>query len=270
MTKTLILTPNNTEMCGMYQLAKDLAKEFDGEIRTKSDKDYFWDDIGLVTDEEEYKQVISLLYPMHLYAKRIKKYHKIKWICYDQKIPPITKLYFPNFWRRQYMKVFTWLNNRSMIGADEYWDVTEREQKPRWTEKIDLTPVIIKKYGSMGINLLDYYAINTGRTTDYKNFDKLKALMENLKIPLVHPENEPDWIIHALLSKAKLFVSMSLWEGFGRGVMEMEALGKSAVAYDVGAHKKHIKKGVCVPLNINNMKKSEELFEKAVLEVWNR
>ncbi len=34
--KTLILTPNKNEMCGMYQLAKDLAKEFDGDIKTKN------------------------------------------------------------------------------------------------------------------------------------------------------------------------------------------------------------------------------------------
>ena len=33
--KTLILTPNKTEMCGMYQLVKDLAKEFNGFVATK-------------------------------------------------------------------------------------------------------------------------------------------------------------------------------------------------------------------------------------------
>ena len=35
--KTLILTPNKVEMCGMYQLAKDLAKGFDGVVGTKED-----------------------------------------------------------------------------------------------------------------------------------------------------------------------------------------------------------------------------------------
>ena len=59
--KTLILTPNKTEMCGMYQLAKDSAKEFDGDIKTKKDEigDLFWVD---------YDTIITLLYPMHKYG----------------------------------------------------------------------------------------------------------------------------------------------------------------------------------------------------------
>src|SRR3990167_5525515 len=259
--KTLILTPNKTEMCGMYQLAKDLAKEFDGEIMTKGQDTLF--------NPDYYDVVITFLYPMHKYGKRAQR-AGIKWICYDQKIPPSTKTYFPNFWRRQYMKVFTLLNNRSMKGADEYWDVTEREQKSRWTKKIPLSKEIIAKYLEKGIDLAELYFINTGRTTDYKNFDKLKVLMEELEIPLVHPENEPDEVIHALYSNAKAFVSMSLWEGFGRGVMEAEALGIPAVGFDVGAHKRNIKKGICVHLYVDDMKISEGLFKRAVLEVWNR
>lgn len=52
--------------------------------------------------------------------------------------------------------------------------------------------------------------------------------------------------------------------------MEAEALGIPAVAYDTGTHNKHIKKGICVQLNINRMKQSEEEFKKAVLNVWKR
>src|SRR3990167_9285409 len=269
MTKTLILTPNKEEVCGMYQLAKDLAKEFDGDIITKKYVyllKYYNEHLNRVF-AKPYDTIITFLYPMHKWGRYMKENYGLKWICYDQKIPPATKLYFPNFFRRQYMKVFTWLNNRSMKGADEYWDVTEREQKPRWTEKIGLTPEIVKRYGSKGINLLKDYYIYTGRTTNYKNFYKLKSLIQELKITLVHPENESDEVIHALLSHAKLFVSMSLWEGFGRGVMEMEALRNPAVAYDVGTHKRHIKKGICVPLDVNNIKKSEKEFKEAVLEV---
>ena len=33
------------------------------------------------------------------------------------------------------MKYIAWRNNVTMQGADEYWDVTEREQKPRWSER---------------------------------------------------------------------------------------------------------------------------------------
>ena len=83
--KTLILTPNKNEMCGMYQLAKDLAKELDGEILTKKDTIY-WDR----------KKVITLLYPMHKYGKKLQK-GGAKWIVYDQKVPPVTKQNFPNF-----------------------------------------------------------------------------------------------------------------------------------------------------------------------------
>jgi len=247
MTKTLILTPNKTEMCGMYQLSKELAKEFDGDIGFK----------GEVIHYTEYDHVITLLYPMHLYGQDAKR-HGAKWICYDQKIPPTTKLYFPNFWRRQYMKFFTWLNNRSMKGADEYWDVTEREQKPRWTEKLK---VITNK---------EKYAVCVGRTTDYKNYDWLVKTMKDLNILYYHPENVSDEELHILLSNAKMLVTASLWEGYGRPVMEAEALSIPAVAYDVGTHKKHIKKGTCVCLDINNMKKSEDDFKKTVLKVWNK
>jgi len=272
MTKTLILTPNKTEMCGMYQLAKDLAKEFDGDIMFKGDKigtGGYYDDFSgkSITD---YKQVITFLYPMHKHGKFFKSYCGMKWVCYDQKIPPVTKTYFPNFWRRQYMKVFTWLNNRSMKGADEYWDVTEREQKPRWTEKKELNDEL-KKFISMlyGINLNKPYAIYLGRTTDYKNFDWLKKLLENFSIPLLHPLGMSDENINILLSNAKMLVTASIWEGYGRPVMEAEALGIPAIAYDIGAHKRHIKKGICVTFNINNLEKSEKKFEEAVLEVWN-
>ena len=243
-------------MCGMYQLAKDLAKEFDGDILTKKDNPLL-NDITFT----HYDKVISLLYPMHNIAKKMKKAGAY-WICYDQKIPPTTKLYFPNFWRRQYMKVFTWLNNRSMKGADEYWDVTEREQKPRWTEKIKLERELIE------LTIFDLepnkkYAIYLGRTTDYKNFDWLHKTMEELEIPLIHPKNLTDDEIYILLSNAEMLVTASLWEGYGRGVSEAENLGIPAISYDIGAQKRNTTKGICVPLG------DEESFKKAVLKVWN-
>ncbi len=254
--KTLILTPNKNLVCGMYQLSKDLAKEFDGDIGFKDE----------IIHYTEYDQVITLFYPMHNFGKDAKR-HGAKWICYNQGIPPVTEIYFPNFWRRSYMQIFTWLNNRSMKGADEYWDVTEREQKPRWTEKSDMSVNLL--HSVLG-EVEEPYAIYLGRTTDYKNFEWLTKIMEEFEIALVHPENLPDEHVHALLSNAKMYVTASLWEGYGRPVHESENLGVPAVSYDVGAHKRHTKKGICVPLDINNMKASEELFKKAVLEVWSR
>ena len=89
--------------------------------------------------------------------------------------------------------------------------------------------------------------------------------MEELDIPLViPPDNCSDELMHRYYSHATCYITASLWEGYGRPVMEAEALGIPAVAYDVGTHKKHIKKGVCVPLG------DEKAFKKAVLEVWNR
>ena len=93
--------------------------------------------------------------------------------------------------------------------------------------------------------------------------------MKELDIHLLHPNDVDDNTLYALLRNAKLLVTASIWEGFGRSVMEAEALSIPAVAYDVGAHKRYIKKGICIPLDINNMKKSEEEFKKAVLKVWN-
>lgn len=258
MTKTLILTPNKNEMCGMYQLAKDLAKEFDGDIHTRQDNPLFTGTAFI-----KYDKVISLMYPMHNIAKKMKT--NIHWICYNQGIPPITKTYFPNFWRRQAMRYINWRNNATMKGADEYWDVTEREQKPRYKNegRKVITKEIFDKYYENGINLAEPYAIYLGRTSDYKNYWRLKQIMKELNIPLVHPENEPDVIIYALLSNAKMYVTMSLWEGYGRGVMEAEVRGIPAVSYDVGTQKRHTSKGICVPVG------DEEAFKKAVLKVWN-
>ena len=251
--KTLILTPNRNLQCGMYQLAKDLAKEFDGEVWTKGQK---------IPNEKlwEFKRVITLMYPMHKHGKYLKENHGLKWICYDQKIPPVTKTYFPNFFRLQAMRYINWRNNITMKGADEYWDVTEREQKPRWIEKHkdklhkDATSKFYR----------DGYALYLGRRTDYKNFDWLQKTMQELNIPLLTPKNPlPDDDIWSLISNAKLLVTASLWEGYGRPVMEAQALGIPVVCYDVGAHKKHIKKGICVPVG------DKEAFKNAVLKIWN-
>ena len=278
MTRTLILTPNKNLQCGMYQLAQDLAKEFDGDIKTLKYNNSIYKlypfmdkfDVHLKIDkfnvEKQYDDVITLFYPMHLFGRSLKE-AGLKWICYDQGIPPITKTYFPNFWRRQYMKIFNKLDTWSMKGADEYWDVTEREQKSRWDEKSKLGVKII--HSVLGESD-EPYAIYLGRTTDYKNFDWLKSIMEEFGIALVHPQNMNDNEIWQLLSNAKMLVTASLWEGYGRGVSESEYLGVPAVAYDVGTHRRHIKKGICVPLDINNMKQSEEDFKEAILEVWNR
>ena len=264
MTKTLILTPNLKLNCGMFQLAQDLAKEFDGDIKTKND---------LVTTsifDGNYEKVITLLYPMHSYGKLAKDIHgnKVKWINYNQGIPPITKTYFPNFWRRQAMRYINWRNNATMQGADEVWNVTEREQKPRWTEKAKLRFLQFED-----VDLTKPYSIYIGRTTDYKNYEFLKQTMKELKIPLIHPINVSDDLLGEYLSNSKMLVTASIWEGFGRPCLEACALNIPVVCYDAGAHKsnmqKYDNKGICVPLDINNMKKSEEDFKKGVLEVWN-
>ena len=262
MASTLILTPNKTEMCGMYQLAKDLAKELNADIRTKQDKlcDVFWLD---------YDTIITFLYPMHKYGK-IAKENLRKWICYNQGIPPVTKQYFPNFWRRQAMRYINWRNNATMKGADEYWNVTEREQKPRWVERKELTEelkgMLLSRYG---LKEDDNYFIYIGRTTDYKNFDKLKKMCQKLKIPLVYPPETMGMVrtptdddIHRLLSNAKALTTASTWEGYGRTVMEAQALGIPVVCFDTGVHKKLVKKGFVVPNH------NFEMFKDKVEKVW--
>ena len=251
MIKTLILTPNKTQVCGMYQLAKDLAKELDGKVVTKNSK---YKSTGYEN------VVISLLHPMHNKAKSLKKHLGFKWIVYDQKVPPVTKEYFPNFFRRQYMKYFNWINTRSMKGADEYWELSEREQKPRWTKKIK-SSCGIASYRGFPI-WMENYALYLGRTTDYKNFDWLKETMERLGIPLIHPEKEDDEMIYALLSNASLLVTASIWEGYGRPVMEAQALGIPVVCFDTGVHKKLVKNGIVVP-NRDFIR-----FKDAIKTVW--
>ena len=231
--KTLILTPNIKLNCGMFQLAQDLAKEFDGEVVTRKDSQVL-ENIEL--NKINYDQIITFLYPMHYYGKIAKKDYKKNWVCYNQGIPPITKTYFPNFWRRQAMRYINWRNNATMEGADEYWDVTEREQKPRWAEK----------HKDAGKHIAEDFAIYIGRTTDYKNFKWLQKTMQELDILLYHPENVSDDVLHLNLSNARMLVTASIWEGWGRPVHEAESLGIPAVSFDTGAHKKNTKLGICV------------------------
>ena len=257
--KTLILTPNKTEMCGMYQLAKDLAKELDADIGTlmysnklnrlipwiKSIKiDNYSDKRGL----NYYDEVITFLYPMHIFGKEAKK-NRMKWIVYDQKVPPDNC--FKGVFRRMYMDVFRILDRRSKIDADEYWELSEREQKPRWIEKTSEVSVFNgynnKYFKKLRIQDDWNYALYIGRKTDYKNFDKLVQIMDELKIPFVTPpDNCSDKLIHQYYSGAKLFVTASTWEGYGRPVMEAESLGIPAVSFDTGTHKRNTKKGICV------------------------
>lgn len=256
MQKTLILTPNKQETCGMYQLAKDLAEEFEGDIRFKDTVN------NMLTAKElnRYDQVITFLYPVHKVGRWMKKNLGKKWICYNQGIPPTTKKYFPNFFRRMYMKWFAWRNELSMQGADDYWDVTEREQKPRWNKKTDELPNLFYRKGK-----IPDYALYVGRKTDYKNFDWLQKIMNESNIRLITPlDNCPDKDIHRYYSHAKMFATASLWEGYGRPCSEAETLKIPCVSYDTGTHKKHTKKGICVPLG------DEEAFKKAVVEIWNR
>ena len=247
--KTLILTPNRKLNCGMYQLAQDLAKELDGEIRTRGDS-ILYDDLY----EKKYKQVITFLYPMHKHGRFMKENYGTHWIVYNQGVPPITKTYFPNFWRRQAMRYINWRNNITMQGADENWDVTEREQKPRWTEKKETTSVLVKNH--------EPYALYLGRTTDYKNYEWLEKTMKELNIPLYHPQNESDDIIYDLLSNAKMLVTASIWEGFGRPCNEAQALKVYTVCFNTGAHDRLVKYGSVVPNH------NFELFKQRVKEFW--
>ena len=258
MKKMLLITDKNP-MSGMFQLAKDI----EGDIHSLRFNNPLYRIFPFLDkfNFDGYDEVITFLYPLHIFGKEAKK-QGLRWVCYDNGTPPATETYFPNFWRRQYMKIFNRLNAQSMQGADEYWDVTEREQKPRWIKKSNDYEEL-KSYKP--------YALYLGRKTDYKNFDWLQKTMKELNIHLQFSNKQhSDEFIHALLSNAKMLVTASLWEGYGRPIMEACALNIPVVCYNVGAHevnmKKYNNKGICVPLDINNMKKSEEDFKNAVIK----
>ena len=248
--KRLILTPNKDEMCGMYKVAKTL----NGDIETHPyrnplmkllfPKDRFMASINF----KNYDEVITLLYPMHLLGKEAKK-QGIKWIVYDQKVPP-AKL-FKSFWKRQYIKLFNNLNNKSMKGADEYWELPEIEQKPLFNGKG---------------KLIDYsdkvYVIYLGRDEDYKNVKWIKDTCKELGIELMYPQGVSDELIHGLLSNATLLVTASVWEGYGRPVMEAQALEIPVVCFDTGVHKKLVKKGFVVP------NYDFDMFKEKLKEAW--
>lgn len=243
---TLILTPTRKNNCGMFNLAKNL----DGDIFTLmfSNPVYrlfpvfdfyrFWK-VML----KGYDEIITFIYPMHLFGRQAKSAH-VKWIVYDQKIPPARL--FKNFFRRQYIKLFTFMNNWSQLGASNYWELSEIEQ--------ELTTTRRKKH----------YAIYLGRTEGYKNFTWLKATMKRLGIPLEHPVNDSDDLVFAKLSNAKLLVTASEWEGYGRPVAEAQIMGIPTVCFDTGTHKQHCTHGIVVE-NGNKYK-----FEQAIIKLWNK
>lgn len=251
--KRLILTPNKDEMCGMYKVAKTLKGDIETHpYRSPLMKLLFPKDRRLsepnIMEFKYYDEVITLLYPMHLLGKEAKK-QGVKWIVYDQEVPP-AKL-FKSFWKRQYIKLFKNLNNRSMKGADEYWKLSEIEQKPLFNGKV---------------KLIDYtdkvFAIYIGRDEGYKNVKWLKNTCKELGIELMYPQGVSDELIHGLLSNATLLVTASVWEGYGRPVMEAQALGIPVVCFDTGVHKKLVKKGFVVPNHNFNM------FKEKVKEAW--
>ena len=260
----MLLVLNKNPMCGMFQLAKDM----DGDIYTLRYNNPFYRLFPFLDrfDYSAYDEVITFLYPMHLFGKKAKKQGK-RFIVYDQGVPPIHL--FKNFFRRQSMKWLSYVNKKSMQGADEYWDVTEREQKPRWTEKIE-PPLVFQGYRNKWFSVLSStikwdYALYVGRKTDYKNFEWLDKTMNELEIPFVTPpDNCDDGLIHSYYSGAKLFVTASTWEGWGRPVNESESLGIPAVSFDTGAHKKNTKKGICVENN------NFDALQKAIKTVWER
>ncbi len=249
---TLILTPTRNRNCGMFNLAKSL----DGDIFTLmfSNPVYrlfpvfdfyrFWKVMlrGRAThaSRSDYDTIISFIYPMHLFARQAK--NQVAWIVYDQKVPP-AKL-FKNFFRRQYIRLFTLLNNWSQQGAHKYWELSKIPQDVAGCKK--------------------NYAIYLGRTEDYKNFKWLQRTMKKLGIPLEHPVNDSDDLVFAKLSNAKLFATASEWEGYGRGVAEAQIRGIPTVCFDTGTHKEHCTNGICVE-NGNKYK-----FEQAIIKLWNK
>ena len=240
--KRIILTPNPNEMCGMYNVAKTLNGDIGTLYHSNSKKSLYklFPHADLLFPNfklQDYDEVITLLYPMHLFGRRAKKQGK-KWIVYDQKVPE--PRYFKSFWKRLYIKLFTKLNNQSMKGADEYWELSEKQQLPLFKGKKN-------------------YAIYLGRDEDYKNVKWLKQTMKDFGIPLVHPQNVDTDVVHALLSNAKLLVTASEWEGYGRPVMEAQALGIPVVCFDVGTHKQNVTKGFVV---------TNRLFNKLHDKIW--
>ena len=68
-------------------------------------------------------------------------------------------------------------------------------------------------------------------------------MVNELKIEFLCSNNNTDDDVWNLLSNADLFVTASTWEGYGRPVMEAQALGIPTVCFDTGAHRDNMEHG---------------------------
>ena len=70
--------------------------------------------------------------------------------------------------------------------------------------------------------------------------------------------------INALLSHAKLFITASEWEKFGRPCQEAQALNIPVVAFDVGRYKEIVGKIGGIVVEAGNKK----AFKEAIKREW--
>ena len=85
-----------------------------------------------------------------------------------------------------------------------------------------------------------------------------------LGINFIASDNWTDEEVHKYLSNAKMLVTASEWEGYGRPVMEAQALGIPVVCFDVGTHKQNVKNGAVIENG------NFELFKETVKEYWTK
>ena len=231
---------------------------------------------------KDYDIIISHLYPMTLISSYAKKKYDIPFSCVFHGYTPHNnfdgfkeKIYMKimNYLIFKSMKNADYIVSDSAFVAASLYEKTGQESFVKhikinediYNKDVKVFPYMKKEYENnkpillyvgrlsphKGIHLLldafkiiqtkypDAALIIAGKPTFDKYFEKLtKQASKNVHFVINADDNE----LSSYYALCDVYVTCSLWEGYDMPIVEANACGKPAVAFDIGAHKEVIDK----------------------------
>jgi 1,2-diacylglycerol 3-alpha-glucosyltransferase len=234
---------------------------------------------------KKYDLIISHLYPMNILAKKAKKKNKRLKYLYHNAGVGIVDTY--SFLEKLYLKLFTFLNNRSISNCDSAISISKflkgiLKKETGINSKVEYIEIDKKRFhkGIKGSSVRKLYGAKgplffyVGRISPHKGihllieafnlvqkkYPKAKLIIAgkptfpkySRQLKQMADKNVifagflPDKHLPMYYSAADVYTTATLWEGFDMPIAEAYECGTPAVAFDVGAHREVIKKGILV------------------------